>query len=131
MRKLTQQELQDAFLKPGLDAIDLGAYWDIAHYARRNHGVSLREALHTARKRRREVSVFVEKILRTSDLADVVYVIDSLGAETTDGNTEPGECLRLLQTWLARTLMQSVIDKRRRRSERKRRITRDRRATND
>lgn len=112
MRKLTKEEINEAFLTPGLETMHLGVYWDICHYARRNHGVPLREALYTIRKRRREVSVFVDKIIRTSDLDDVVHVINALRAEITDSDIEASECLQMLQIWRARTLMKIVINKR-------------------
>ena len=58
------------------------------------------------------MSIFVEKILRPEDIDDVVYVIDMLSTDVKDSDIWSLQCLRMLQSWRARTLMQIVIDRR-------------------
>ena len=112
MRRLTQQELEDVFLAAARETLDLSLYWTISHWARQHSGIELRTALRQVRRETKKMSIFIDKILHASDLDDVVYVIDVLASEIGKGDLPGTACLSLLQAWRARTLMQSVIDKR-------------------
>ena len=112
MRKLTEQQLKDAFLSPGADTVSLSTFWVIIDRAKHEGSVDLLQALQRIRMQAFDVSVFIEKILQPVDLDDVVHVIEMLQAENPDGNLFPPASLSLLQAWRARTLMQIVIDKR-------------------
>ena len=61
MRKLTQQELEEVFLAPALETLDLKLFWTISHWARAHAGIELLTALHRVRRQIREMSMFVEK----------------------------------------------------------------------
>ena len=112
MRRLIQEELEAVFLAPGVDYRSLSTAWVIINHAEHEGGIELHQALERVRKQSYEVSIFADKILQSGDLDDVVYVIDKLVAETEHKNIWSRECLRMLQAWRARTLMQVVIDKR-------------------
>ena len=73
-------------------------------------GIDLRGALELVRTQLPEVSLIVEKILQPTDLADVEYVIEMLVEEDAANRIWDRQCLRLLQAWRAKTLMQNVID---------------------
>jgi hypothetical protein len=104
--------LEDAFLVQDVDKMALGTFWVIINRAKHERGIDLRQALQRIRYQAFDVSIFLEKIVQTDDLDDVVHVIEMLESENIDGNLFIPESLRLLQAWRARTLMQIVIKKR-------------------
>ena len=112
MRRLTQDELEEVFLTPVLDKLDLKLYWTLVHWARANTGMKLRTALRQVRRQPENMSLFIDKILRAPDLDDVVDVIDLLASEIGKGDVPGVACLGMLQAWHARTLMGIVIAKR-------------------
>lgn len=112
MRRLTEQHMRETFLTPDIDSVSLSTFWVIINRAKNERGIDLRQALERVRRQTLEVSIFVEKILRPEDLDDVVYVIEMLIAELKDTDIWSWLCLRMLQSWRAKTLMQIVIDKR-------------------
>ena len=112
MRKLSEQQLKEAFLAPGADTVSLSTFWVIINRARHERGIDLRQALQRIRNQAFDVSIFVEKILQPDDLDDVVHVIEIIEAENPDGNIFLPRSFGLLQAWRARVLMQIVIDKR-------------------
>lgn len=105
------QELEHAFLGPDVDKMSLGTFWVIINRAKHERGIDLRQALQRIRYQAFDVSIFLEKIVKTGDLDDVVHVIEMLESENIDGNLFPPRSLCLLQTWRARTMMQIVIEK--------------------
>ena len=112
MRKLSMQELQDAFLGPDVDTMALSTFWVIINRAKHERGIDLSQAPQRIRNQAFDVSIFVEKILQPDDLDDVVHVIEIIEAENPDGNIFLPRSFGLLQAWRARALMQIVIDKR-------------------
>ena len=112
MRKLSLQQLEEAFLAPDVDTFRLGTFWVILNRAKHERGIELRQALQRIRMQAFDVSIFVERILRPEDLDDVVHIIEMLQAENLGVNLSPPTSLGLLQAWRARALMQIVIDKR-------------------
>ena len=113
MRRMTEQHMREAFLTPDIDSVSLSTFWVIINRAKNERGIDLRQALERVRRQTLEVSIFVEKILRPEDLDDVVYVIDKLAAEVKQTDVWSLQCLRMLQSWRARMLMQIVIERRR------------------
>jgi hypothetical protein len=111
MRKLSMQELEDAFLCPDVDKMSLSTVFVIINRARHERGIDIRQALQRIRYQAFDVSIFLEKIVKTDDLDDVVHVIEMLEAENINGNLFFPGSLRLLQSWRAKTLMQIVIEK--------------------
>ena len=112
MRRLTEDDLDAAFPEWGVDVTDVGAYSTVINRARRQDGIELQQALAQLRRQKQEVEVFVEKVLVPSDLANIEPVIDMLAKEIDGSDWWNPECLRLLQAWRAKVLMQIVIDKR-------------------
>lgn len=112
MRRLSLQQLEDAFLSADINRFWLGTFWVILNHAKHERGIDLCEALQRIRMQAFDVAVFVEKILQQEDLDDVVHVIEMLQAENPPGNPYLPASLGLLQAWRARTLMQIVIYKR-------------------
>ena len=110
--RMTTRQLTDIFGDPGVDSTVLRENWFVAYRAQNEDGLELRDALELVRNQPGEVSAFVEKVLQPSDLADVEYVIEMLVEEDAVNRIWDRKCLRLLQSWRARTLMQIVIEKR-------------------
>ena len=112
MRRLTQDDLEEVFLTPALDKLDLKLYWTLVHWARADTSMKLRTALRQVRRQPENMSLFIDKILRASDLDDVVDVIDLLASEIAETDLPGITCLGMLRAWRARTLMGIVIAKR-------------------
>ena len=104
--------MRETFLTPEIDSVELSTFWVIINRAHHERGIDLRQALERVRRQTCEVSIFVEKILRPKDLAEVIYVIEMLTAQVKESDIWSLRCLRMLQAWRAKTLMQIVIDKR-------------------
>jgi hypothetical protein len=109
--RLTLEKLEDAFLDIDKETIGIFTFLSINHHLKEGDSIDLREALEFFRNDFHEVSVFVEKILRSSDIADVEYVIEILVEEDAVNRIWDRNCLRLLQAWRAKTIMQIVIDR--------------------
>ena len=110
--RLTPIQIADVFGDPNIDSRALRENWYIAYRAQNEGGLELRDALELVRNQPSEMSAFVEKILQPADLADVEFVIEILVEEDAVNRIWDRKCLRMLQAWRARTLMQIVIDKR-------------------
>lgn len=112
--RLTLDQLEDIFFNRKAETTELGTFKIIIHIAEKEDGIELRQALARIRKQRYEVSVFVEKILQNSDIDDVDYVIELLSADIKECYMWALECMHMLQSWRAKTLMQIVIEKQKR-----------------
>lgn len=112
--ELTIEQLEDLFpLHAEVpDGVRLSSAWIIMRKARQNVGIDLRDALYAAKSDIQEMSIFIEKILQPTDLDDVIYVIDMLLSENTDGVIWAPHCLPMLHAWRAKVLMMNVIAKR-------------------
>jgi hypothetical protein len=112
MRLLTKQHIDDAFSNWDQDVTDVGQFLVVLKLAESDGGIELRQALEIVRRRRREVAVFIERILQPSDLDEAVFVIDLLTKDLSEFDSWDDMCLTLLQAWRARVLMQIIIEKR-------------------
>lgn len=105
-------QLAEVFGDPGVDSNAVRENWYIAYRAEYEGCIELRDALELARHQPTEVLTFVEKVLRPADMTDVEYVIEMLVEEDAANRIWDRQCLRQLQAWRARALMQIVIEKR-------------------
>ena len=112
--RLTHEKLDELFpLHADVgDEMQLSSAWVILRKAEIEGGIALRDALYCAKGSIPEMSIFIDQVLQPSDLDDVVYVIDMLLSENTDGHIWAPECLPMLHAWRARVQMGFVLDKR-------------------
>ena len=111
MRRLTVQKLESAFLDFDKETIGLFTFLSINRELKKEDFIDLREALIFLRNDWREIAAFVEKILQPNDIDYVDCVIELLIADIRVGFGSAPECLRMLQAWRAKMLMQIIIDR--------------------
>ena len=112
MRKLTSEQLHEAFPMSKFDMMDTISFYAIVQQAQEDDGIDIRYVLEQVGTQPRGVSVFVEKILLASDLDDVLFVIDKIISEKKDDDVFAIEAIRKLRAWVAKTSMINVIKKR-------------------
>jgi hypothetical protein len=109
--RLTLEQLEDAFSKSEYEGFFFSTFWVLISHVKKYGDVDLREALELVRAQEYEVTVFIEQILQKSDLDDVECVIEKLVSDTDYQFFQAGTCLKMLQSWRARTLMRIAIEK--------------------
>ena len=106
--RLTLQQIEDLFLHSEKDKPMPQAVWSLLYFAARNDGIESLDALRVIRREPEETGIFIEHFLETGDVEEVKKLSFMLGLEMRIPNSAEAVSKRMLDAWLAKTLMLKI-----------------------
>jgi hypothetical protein len=107
--RLTLQQLEDVFLHPEIDAPIFPCVWSMLYLAARNNGIEAIEALRIISYEAYCTSTFIANFLCPSDVEEVKKHSFTLGLQSFTPHCGRAISKRMLDSWIAKTLMLEVV----------------------
>jgi hypothetical protein len=109
--RLTLQQLEDVFLHPEIDAPIFPQVWAMLYLAARNQGIEAIDALRTLAQEAYLTSTFIAHFLGPGDVDEIKKLSFTLGLESLTPHCGKAISKRMLDSWVAKTLMLDVVHK--------------------
>ena len=110
---ITKEQLEDVFLHEGKGKGVTAEVWCLLYLATRNDGfIDAADAVHIVQSEPSAVSVLVERFLEASDVAAIQKISSEIVTQTTDEHCADAISRRMLDSWIAKTMMLNVVRKR-------------------
>ena len=106
--RLTLQQIEDLFLHSEKDKPIPQAVWSLLYFTARNDGIESLDTLRVIRREPEETGIFIEYFLTAGDVEEVKKLSFMLGLEMRTPNSAEAVSKRMLDAWLAKTLMLKI-----------------------
>lgn len=107
--RLTLQQIEDVFLHSEKERLILPVTWSLLYFAARNDGIEALDALQIIRREPYETGILVENFLGPGDLEEVKKLSFMIGLEMPTPHCAQAISKRMLDAWIAKTLMIKFI----------------------
>ena len=106
--RLTLQQIEDLFLHSEKDKPIPQVVWSLLYFAARNDGIESLDALRVIRREPEETGIFIEHFLTAGDVEEVKKLSFMLGLEARTPHSAEAASKRMLDAWIAKTLMLNI-----------------------
>ena len=106
--RLTLQQIEDLFLHSEKDKLIPQSVWSLLYFTARNDGIESLDALRVIRREPEETGIFIAHFLTPGDVEEVKKLSFMLGLEARTQQSGEAMSKRLLDAWLAKTLMLNI-----------------------
>ena len=106
--RLTLQQIEDLFLHSEKDKPIPQVIWSLLYFTARNDGIESLDALRIIRLEPEEMGLFIEHFLTAGDVEEVKKLSFMLGQEMRTPNSAEAVSKRMLDTWIAKTVMLNI-----------------------
>lgn len=106
--RLTLGQLEDIYLhSEKLRPIE-PATWSLLYFAARNNGIDKFEALRVLKSEPKDVGLFIENFLGPDDVEEARKISFTIGLEMLTPHCAQSVAKRMLDAWIAKTLMRKI-----------------------
>ena len=108
--RLTLTQLEEIYLhSEELNPI-VPAAWSLLYYAARNDGIDKLEALRVLRSEPKDAGLFIDAFLCPEDIEAVKKLSFTIGLEMSSPHAAQAVTKRMLDSWVAKTLMREIAE---------------------
>lgn len=114
--RLTLGQLEDIYLRSEDLSPISPATWSLLYFSARNDGIDKIDALCVLKGEPSDVGLFIEAFLSLQDIEEVRKLSFTIGLEMPTPHSDVAVTKRMLDAWIAKTLMLEIIQASDRRS---------------
>ena len=106
--RLTLKQIEDLYLHAEKSRPIAPATWSLLYFAARNGGIDRYNALRVLKKEPNDVALFLDAFLGPDDIDEVKKFSYTIGLEMPTPHCDQAVTKRMLDAWVAKTLMREI-----------------------